>query len=204
MEYGTRYGDRVVESWIAIPDKPQPFAIHIKSKGFIAEGLAVLVFADGQYHCNRNRTNLKPGKGKSRSQATEIDFIMRQKEKLIGDGRYIGRDWRFDSANIGMCAQLKPAGTDTTKSPIYLPRSTRNISHVLAQSMFSFYVVQLQKVRRTSYLGRHPMWMKTSLTPSRHSKLMLVTLSVMRVIQIQMTIRLVQGQYRIRGIKMAA
>ena len=105
-EYGTRYGDRVVETWIAVPDKPQPFAIHIKSKGFIADGLAVIVFIDGQYHCNRNRTNLRPCKGNTRSQATEIDFIMRQKEKSIGDGSYLGRDWRFDSANIGRNVQF--------------------------------------------------------------------------------------------------
>jgi hypothetical protein len=100
-EYGTVYGDGLVETLIAVPDKPQPFSIHLTSKGYIAEGLAMLVYMDGAYQCNRNRLHLKPAKkGQARDQ-TDVDFRLRQKEKTIGGGSFIGRDWRFDSHNIG-------------------------------------------------------------------------------------------------------
>ncbi len=100
-EYGMIYGDGLVETYIAVPEKPQPFTIHLMSKAYIAEGLAVLVYIDGEYQCNRNRLNLKPAKkGQSKDQ-TVVDFRLRQKEKTIGDGTFIGRDWRFDSHNIG-------------------------------------------------------------------------------------------------------
>ena len=100
-EYGTVYGDGLVETFIAVPDRPQPFSIHLTSKGYIAEGLAMLVYMDGEYQCNRNRLHLKPPKkGQARDQ-TNVDFRLRQKEKTIGGGSFIGRDWRFDSHNIG-------------------------------------------------------------------------------------------------------
>ena len=100
-EYGTVYGDGIVETFIAVPNTPQPFCIHLTSKGYIAEGLAILVYIDGEYQCNRNRLNLKPPKnGQPRAQ-TEVDFRLRQKEKTIGGGAFIGRDWRFDCHNIG-------------------------------------------------------------------------------------------------------
>jgi hypothetical protein len=98
-EYGTVYGDGVVETYIAVPSSPQNFSLRLRSKGYISEGLAALVFMDGEYQCNRNRLNLKPiRKGLPRS-ATEINFRMRQKEKPVGDGSFIGREWRFDTHN---------------------------------------------------------------------------------------------------------
>jgi hypothetical protein len=98
-EYGIVYGDGVVEAYIAIPSSPETFTVRLKSKGYISEGLAALVFMDGEYQCNRNRLNLKPPKkGLSRS-AAEVNFRMRQKEKPVGDGSFIGREWRFDTHN---------------------------------------------------------------------------------------------------------
>ena len=103
QEYGTCYGDGVVETFIAVPNKPRPFNIRLTSKGFIFEGLAAVVFMDGTYQCNRNRVNLIPAKKGIPRERTEIDFVMRQKEKpaLDGDGTYMGREWRFDDHNIG-------------------------------------------------------------------------------------------------------
>lgn len=100
-EYGVVYGDGIVESYIAVPDKPQPFTLHLWSKAYIAEGLAMLVYIDGEYQCNRNRLNLRSEKkGQSKDQ-TIVNFRLRQKEKTIGDGTFIGRDWRFDCHNTG-------------------------------------------------------------------------------------------------------
>ena len=101
-EYGTCYGDGVVETFIVVPDKPQPFSIHITSKGFIYEGLAVIVFMDGHYQTNRNRVNLLPAKKGVPMERTELDLTIRQKEKPMGDGLYMGRAWRFDDHNIGI------------------------------------------------------------------------------------------------------
>ena len=98
-EYGTAYGDGVVETYIVIPTSPQTFSIRITSRGYISEGLAVLVFMDGEYQCNRNRLRLKPRKNGLPKSATEIDFRLRQKEKPVGDGSFIGREWRFDTHN---------------------------------------------------------------------------------------------------------
>ena len=102
QEYGTVYGDGLVETFIAIPDTPQAFNIRLTSRGFIFQGLAAAVFIDGHYQCNRNRVNLVPAKKNSSKARTEIDFLFRQKEKRIDDGTYMGREWRFDNHNTGM------------------------------------------------------------------------------------------------------
>ena len=101
-EYGTQYGDGIVETYIAIPNHPQAFTIRLSSKKFISEGLAMIVFIDGNYQCNRNRVNLQPYKKGSPTNRSEIDFLVRQKEKPLGEGTYMGREWRFDDYNIGM------------------------------------------------------------------------------------------------------
>ena len=101
QEYCTKYDDGVVETWIAIPEKPQPFVLRLTSKCYIAEGLAMIVFVDGEYHCNRNRTQLKPLRKGAAKEETVINFLLRQKESPRRDGTYWGREWRFDDVNIG-------------------------------------------------------------------------------------------------------
>ena len=54
-EYYPRYSDGHVETFVAVPEVDQPFIVHVVSKGYIAPGLAVYVFMDGVYQCNRNR-----------------------------------------------------------------------------------------------------------------------------------------------------
>ena len=101
QEYGTHYGDGVVETFIIVPNRPQSFTIRLRSRGFIYEGLAAVIFADGNYQTNRNRVNLTPSKKDQSLSKTEVDFLIRQKEKSLGDGMYMGREWRFDDHNIG-------------------------------------------------------------------------------------------------------
>ncbi|ETN44925.1 uncharacterized protein HMPREF1541_09800 [Cyphellophora europaea CBS 101466] len=100
-EVATTYGDGIVETFIPIPaSKPQKFSIRVRSKGYIYDGLAVIVFIDGVYQCNRNRINLvRPKKGQP-VKRTEIDFRLRQEEKKLDKREYfLGSDWRFDDYN---------------------------------------------------------------------------------------------------------
>lgn len=96
-EYGTTYSDGCVETFVPVPHKPQSFSVHLKSDRFIAPGLAMYIFIDGVYQCNRNRQDLKLRKGSdSRS---VVDFRVRQKEEKQKDGLMIAREWRFEKMN---------------------------------------------------------------------------------------------------------
>ncbi|KAK5127095.1 hypothetical protein LTR85_008455 [Meristemomyces frigidus] len=110
-EYGARYSDGVVECFIAVPDTQVPFCLHIESQGYIAPGLAVFVFMDGQYQCNRNRLHLPmPADGVPTTQC-EVDFCMRQKEEKTSGGTFVGRDWSFtqlNTSNADNAASLNP------------------------------------------------------------------------------------------------
>lgn len=98
-EYGARYSDGAVETFIAIPEAGIPFNIRISTKGYIAPGLAAFVFIDGNYQANRNRLGLKmPAHGVDPSQH-EVEFVMRQKEEKGADGRFVGREWSFAQLN---------------------------------------------------------------------------------------------------------
>ena len=56
---------------------------------------------DGVYQCNRNRRNLEiPDENTSRRK-TEIDFVVRQKEELLWDGTFQGKQWMFEKVKIG-------------------------------------------------------------------------------------------------------
>ncbi|EUC29041.1 hypothetical protein COCCADRAFT_40542 [Bipolaris zeicola 26-R-13] len=97
-EYGTIYGDGFVETFVPIPNQPQSFSIHLTSNTFIAPGIAIFVYVDGIYQCNRNRQNIKPRKlSDSRSL---VDFRVRQKEERQKDGSMIAREWTFDNLDI--------------------------------------------------------------------------------------------------------
>ncbi|KAK6369328.1 hypothetical protein LTS17_009670 [Exophiala oligosperma] len=110
-EYGTQYGDGFVETFIAIPNHPQPFSIRLTSRKFIHEGLAMLVFIDGKYQCNRVRVNLQSPEKNLPESRSKIDFIVRQKETRLGDGSYMGREWRFDDYNV--VQQLPPGASES-------------------------------------------------------------------------------------------
>lgn len=97
-EYSTKYADGVAATFVAIPSSSgTPFSIRLTSEGFIASGLAMFVYIDGEYQCNRNRTHLiKPFAGTNR-QDTEIFFRVRSQETIQADGSFIARGWRFET-----------------------------------------------------------------------------------------------------------
>ncbi|KAG9869135.1 hypothetical protein KCU86_g2762, partial [Aureobasidium melanogenum] len=99
-EYGKAYGDGHVTSYIAVPSEEVNFSVHLTSQGYIAPGLAMFVYMDGQYQCNRNRRGLRvPGKG-VKSDQVEVDLRVRQKETKQADGSFLGRDWTFHGLNL--------------------------------------------------------------------------------------------------------
>ena len=108
-EHGTAYADGYVSTYIAIPAShaPTPFSVHLISNGYIAPGLAMFVFMDGVYQCNRNRCGLAAveeqagGERGRRRRKMEVDFRVRQKEVGRGEGEFEGRAWRFERVKVG-------------------------------------------------------------------------------------------------------
>ena len=128
-EYGTSYSDGVVQTFVAVPSPvnpsssvpiPAPFAIRLQSNGYIAPGLAMFVFIDGVYQCNRNRddlvwgsgiftaggrdgnnTNGRKENGSRKDGVRGVDFRVRQKEERRDDGSWVGRPWRFEEFQTG-------------------------------------------------------------------------------------------------------
>lgn len=102
-EYGARYSDGVVETFVAVPETNMSFSIHVQSEGYIAPGLAVFVFIDGQYHCNRNKLGLVIPEDWTPRTQYEVDFCMRQKEEKTVSGKFVGREWSFAELSTGQC-----------------------------------------------------------------------------------------------------
>jgi hypothetical protein len=98
-EHGTRYGDGEVETYIAVPSirksKPLTFSLHLRATGYIGPGLAMFVYIDGLYQCNRHRTSLRP------DGRCEMNFRVRQEERQTNSGElFIGRDWSFARLDV--------------------------------------------------------------------------------------------------------
>lgn len=100
-EFGTKYHDGAVETFVRVPPKPTSFSVHLKSTGYIAPGLAMFVFMDGVSQCNRNRRGLVIPETVAASADAEIDFRVRQKEDKLENSKFIGREWSFQQLNIG-------------------------------------------------------------------------------------------------------
>ena len=100
-EYQTAYGDGHVETYVAIPQIAVPFSIRLRSNGYIAPGLAMFTYIDGEYQCNRNRRNLKLPRAGIPPKYTNVDFRVRQKEVMLHDGTFMGKEWKFQELNIG-------------------------------------------------------------------------------------------------------
>ena len=100
-EYGARYSDGHVETFVAVPETDMPFSIHITTKHYIAPGIAFFVFMDGEYQCNRNRIGLRlPADGVDPNEY-ETEFRMRQKEEKNSAGTFVAREWSFAKLNTG-------------------------------------------------------------------------------------------------------
>ena len=120
QEFEPVYGDGYVQVFIAVPPIQSPFSVHLRSHGYIARkfaficdcthllitlslaGLAMFVYIDGEYQCNRNRRNLRIPDGSMRPTKTEVDFRVRQKEEKQPDGTFRGQQWKFKELNIGL------------------------------------------------------------------------------------------------------
>ncbi|KAF1932341.1 uncharacterized protein M421DRAFT_289725 [Didymella exigua CBS 183.55] len=94
QELGTVYGDAFVETFVPVPKKQQTFTVHLSGRNFIAPGIAMYVFIDGVYQCNRNRQNMKLRRPLDRRSL--VDFKVRQKEERQKDGSMIAREWTFE------------------------------------------------------------------------------------------------------------
>ncbi|KAK5105811.1 hypothetical protein LTR62_002134 [Meristemomyces frigidus] len=148
-EYGTKYSDRAVETFIAVPQSDLPFVVRLQSEGYIAPGLSAFVFIDGEYHSNRNKLNLKLPNEAIDPCESVVDFTFRQKEDKDSDGNFIGRPWTFaklktsnpDQAAASNQSFLKNVGTievvvlrcigdgakvETTTAPVTQSRRTSN------------------------------------------------------------------------------
>ena len=100
-EYGSRYKDGYVETFINVPDTDVTFTIHVKTEGYIAPGIAIFVFMDGVPQCNRNRIGLKfPGDGVE-PREYEVELRLRQKEEKTSSGTFVVREWTFKKLNRG-------------------------------------------------------------------------------------------------------
>lgn len=96
-EYERIYRDGGVQCFVAVPNREILFSIHLNAQGWIAPGLAMFVFIDGEYQCNRNkRCAGVPG------DAVDLEFRVRQKEEKLPNGKFIGRDWCFTELRTGM------------------------------------------------------------------------------------------------------
>ena len=101
QEFGTAYSDGFVHTYVPIPSVSTAFSIHLTSKGYIAPGLAMFVYMDGAYQCNRNQHGLKLPSETLNGSACEIDFRVRQKEQKTDDGTWLGEEWRFEKLDTG-------------------------------------------------------------------------------------------------------
>lgn len=96
-EYGTSYSDGFVETHVAVPDERTGFGIHLHSHGYIAPGLAMFVYIDGVYQCNRHRHSLLVPDGTITPEFYEVDFHVFQQEEKVGKGKFLGRAWSFNT-----------------------------------------------------------------------------------------------------------
>lgn len=102
QESHTEYYENVVETLVAIPDTSTPFSIHLTSKGNTLPGLAMFVYMNNKYQCNRNRTNLILPRTGTDEKAAEINFRVRQKETSLPDETFEVEPWSFKRSETGM------------------------------------------------------------------------------------------------------
>ncbi|KAI9809020.1 MAG: hypothetical protein M1825_002309 [Sarcosagium campestre] len=101
-EHAMSYCDGFVQCYVAVPAEPRHFYVHLMSTGYVAPGLAMFVFMDGVYQCNRNRHNLKLPAIANKKSDTEVDFRVSQKEEIGADCTFLAREWRFQPLHIGV------------------------------------------------------------------------------------------------------
>ena len=94
-EYGTTYYDSAVETYIAVPSNRMQFHVSLKADGYIAPGLAALVFIDGKYQTNRNQ------RGFLATSKTKFKLLFTGGEHFEVDEAFVKTAWWFDNVNFG-------------------------------------------------------------------------------------------------------
>lgn len=103
-EYKRKYLDSSVSVYVPVPDIPvlevaPAFNIYLSSDAWLAPGLAVFVYIDGVYQCNRSRRTSSDGPSRG-----AVEVRLRQKEEKVagGLGDFVGREWRWVALDVGM------------------------------------------------------------------------------------------------------
>ena len=107
-EFQTAYSDGCVETFVAVPPLAVPFSIRLRSQSYVAPGLAMFVYIDGEYQCNRNRRNLRLPRFGLPAKYSKIDFRVRQKEVMLQDGTFLGKEWKFQEIKVGQFSPNTP------------------------------------------------------------------------------------------------
>jgi hypothetical protein len=94
-EYGVKHEKNAALCYVAIPDVTTDFTLILQNREYISPGLAVYVYIDGVYQCNRAKSNMDP-KHKPGTQ-----FTLKGKEDELAPGQFIQRPWKFEPLNIG-------------------------------------------------------------------------------------------------------
>jgi len=107
-EYHRRYLDSSVSVYVPVPDVPilhaaPSFNIQLWTDGYIAPGLAMFVYIDGRYQCNRSKRMPPPGSATGNG-GSGVEMRVRQKVVKVagGGGDFVGREWRWVELDVGM------------------------------------------------------------------------------------------------------
>jgi len=128
-----------------VPGEDVNFSIHLTSEGYIASGLAMFVYIDGQYQCNRHRTDLSMSESEAINTGSHINFRVRQKEEPQTGTDFIGRDWSFVPLRLGKIV-LKHAtlslSHDQQYHPMPHPTPVLTYSKIWGPSRWSSYAAR--------------------------------------------------------------
>jgi hypothetical protein len=108
-EYRRKYLDSSVSVYVPVPEIPilqaaPAFNIQLRSEDeWIAPGLAMFVYIDGYYQCNRSKRTPLSG-------SSALELRVRQKEEKLagGGGGFVGREWRWVQLDVGMFTLYSP------------------------------------------------------------------------------------------------
>jgi hypothetical protein len=95
-EYETLWVEDAVECYVAIPNAPTNFTLH----------LSAFVYIDGVFQCNRYKRGLLPRARDGSLEKSKVDLRFKQKEEPLQGGRMLAHPWRFERLNIGKLEYL--------------------------------------------------------------------------------------------------
>ena len=105
-EYETLWVEDAVECYVAIPNEPTDFTVHLTCSEYIAPVLSAFVYIDGVFQCNRYKRGLLPRGNDGSLEKSKVDLRFKQKEEPLQGGRILAHPWRFERLNIGKSENL--------------------------------------------------------------------------------------------------